>query len=178
MQCFQSFDVDLRFWVKPQSTVWFLCFLLQQYNEDHWLKIFCMSKPALFSLAKLLEPIVKKQDTKYQLSILAVVRVACNISKLTHGASLLICSKLFAVGRSTVSLMLREVVQAINVALRSETSWSTGNKLLETKANFKNLCSLPGVISAIDGTHVAISKPKFGPVDYYYFKSGRYSLHC
>ena len=178
MQCFQSFDVDLRFWVKPQSIVWFLCFLLQQYNEDHWLKIFCMSKPALFSLAKLLEPIVKKHDTKYRLSIPTVVRVACTIFKLTHGASLLICSEFFAVGRSIVSLMLREVVQAINVALRSEISWPTGNILLETEADFKSLCGLPGVIGAIDGTHVVISKPKSGHVDYNYFKNGGYSLHC
>jgi hypothetical protein len=37
---------------------------------------------------------------------------------------------------------------------------------------------MPGLVGAIDGMHVAISKPQFGTEDYYYFKSGGYSLNC
>ena len=105
---------------------------------------------------------MKKKDTKYRLAIPVVVCVACTLFKLTHAANLLICIELFAVGRSTVSLMLRELVQAINVALRSEISWPIGNQITEIEADFKGLCGLPGVLGAIDGTHVTIAKPKFG----------------
>lgn len=40
------------------------------------------------------------------------------------------------------------------------------------------MCGLPGVIGAIDGTHISISKPQFGAADYYYFKSGGYTINC
>jgi len=40
------------------------------------------------------------------------------------------------------------------------------------------MCSLPAVIGAIDGMHVAIAKPDYCPADYYYFKSGGYSMNC
>ena len=34
------------------------------------------------------------------------------------------------------------------------------------------------VVGAIDGTHVSIAKPSFGAADYYYFKSGWYTINC
>jgi hypothetical protein len=42
---------------------------------------------------------------------------------------------------------------------------------------FKAICGLPGVIGAIDCTHVTISKPKVGSEDYYHFKTGGYTLN-
>lgn len=110
--------------------------------------------------------------------VLVLIRIACTLFKLSHGASLFICSEMFAVGKSTVSMMLREVVHAINKVLRHENAWPTGQRLLETQAEFRRLYGLPAVVGAIDGTHVSISKPKLGLVDYFYFKSGGYSLNC
>ena len=171
-------DDDLGYWVKPRSTTWFSRFLLNQYDDERWITMFRMTKPAVQTLAELLKPVVQKKDTKYRLAIPVLVQVACTLFKLTHGASLFICSEMFAMGRSTVSLVLRDVVQAINVTLRSEIAWPSGNKLIETEAAFRNLCGLPGVLGAIDGTHVSISKPCFGPTNYFYFKSGGYTLNC
>jgi hypothetical protein len=85
---------------------------------------------------------------------------------------------MFAVGKNTVSMILREVVHAINKALQYEISWPTGERLLETQADFQRLCGLRAVVGAIDGTHVAISKLRYGPTDYYYFKSRGYTLNC
>jgi hypothetical protein len=34
------------------------------------------------------------------------------------------------------------------------------------------------VVGAIDGTHISISKPRFGTANYFYFKSGGYTLNC
>lgn len=89
-----------------------------------------------------------------------------------------VCSEMFAIGRSTVSMVLREVVNAINDTLRHQIVWPTGQRLRDTEAKFSQLCGLPGVVGAIDGMHVAISKPPLGPADYYYFKSGGYTLNC
>jgi hypothetical protein len=50
-------------------------------------------------------------------------------------------------------------------------------KAIESQNAFKAICGLPGVIGAIDCTHVTISKPKVGSKDYYHFKSGGYTLN-
>jgi hypothetical protein len=44
--------------------------------------------------------------------------------------------------------------------------------------DFQQLCGLPAVVRAIDGMHINISKPRYGTEDYYYFKSGGYTLNC
>ena len=62
--------------------------------------------------------------------------------------------------------------------LRGEISWPRGAQLIQTELDFYQLCGLPGVVGAIDGTHIGISKPRVGPADYFYFKSGGYTLNC
>ena len=169
------FDDDLGFWVKPRSTTWFSRFLL---SDIRWVQMFRFTKPAVFALADLLRPTIQKKDTKYRLAIPVVIRVACCLFKLTHGASLFICSEMFAIGRSTVSCILRDVVHAINDTLVHELTWSRGDRLRQTQEIFLDLCGLPRVVRTIDGTHVSISKPQFVLADYFYFKSGGYTLNC
>ena len=64
------------------------------------------------------------------------------------------------------------------MVLRKEISWPRADEVTEVAGDFENLCGLLGILGAIDGTHFAISKPKLGPSDYYYFKSGGYMMHC
>jgi hypothetical protein len=140
--------------------------------------MFRMTKPAVFALSDLLKPHVQKQDTKYHLAIPVLVRIAVTLFKLTHGASLFVCSEMFVVGKSTCSAILRQTVRAINDCLRHEINWPTEERLQEVQRDFQQLCGLPTVAGAIDGTHINISKPRYGAEDYYYFKSGGYSLNC
>jgi len=84
---------------------------------------------------------------------------------------------MFDVKRSSLSIMLREVVHSINVVFRGEISWPRGQQLLDTEAQFRNLCNLLGIVSAIDGIHIAISKPKVCSSNYY-FKSAGFTLNC
>lgn len=174
---FNIFGDDLGFWVKPRSTTWFLKFLIDQYDDGRWVQMFCINKAYVFGLVELLRPQIQKKNTSYQLEIPVLIRVACNLFKLTHGASLLIYSELFAIGKSIVSMLLRDVVSAVNVTLRHELTWPTGIRMTKTENKFQQLYGLLGVVGAIDSTHVSISKPKHFPIDYYYFKSGGYTLN-
>jgi hypothetical protein len=79
---------------------------------------------------------------------------------------------MFVVGKNTVSMILREVVNGINEALRQEIFWLVGDRLRETQEEFLRLCGLLVVLGAIDGMHISISKPKYGLADYFYFKTG------
>ena len=67
---------------------------------------------------------------------------------------------MFAIGTSTVSKILKEIVHAINEVIRYEIAWPVGLKLLEIQNAFKDLCGLPEVVGAIDGMFIAIRKPK------------------
>jgi hypothetical protein len=143
---FSLFDKDLGYWVKPRSTTWFSRFLLEQYGEDRWIQIFRMSKRAVFALTDLLRPHIQKQDTKYQFAIPVLVHVAMTLFKFTHGASLFVCSEMFAVGKSMCSTILRDTVRAINEVICHESSWPTGDTVLQIQHDFRRLCGLPTVI--------------------------------
>jgi len=77
-----------------------------------------------------------------------------------------------------MSSILKDVVHAINNTLRHELSWSRGEWIQQIEEDFYNLCNLLGIMGAIDGTHVSISKPQNCLVDYFYFKSRSYMLNC
>lgn len=74
--------------------------------------------------------------------------------------------------------ILREVVHAINNTLKQEVSWPTPQKLRWSQIKFAEMCSLPAIVGAIDGMHVAILKPDYCLADYYYFKSSGYTVNC
>lgn len=171
-------DQELGWWVLPRSTSWFSRFVLQEYDDNRWLENFRLTKSAVFSLTNLLRPHIEKQNTHYRLAIPPIVRVACCLFKLCQGASLLLCSEFFAIGVSTTSGIIRDVVKAVNDELRHEISWPTGNRLQLTMAQFREFSGLPGVVGAIDGTHFPIRKPNTSPEDYFYFKSGGYTMQC
>lgn len=91
--------------------------------------MFRFTKRSVFRLASLLAPAICKKDMKYRLAVPVPVRLACVLFKLSHGVNFLICSEMFAVGRSIVSVMLRQVVQVINVSLRNEIQWPWGHDI-------------------------------------------------
>ena len=140
--------------------------------------MFRMTKLVALALEDFFRLHIPKKDTHYRLEIPLEICVACTFFKLTHGACLVICLELFAVDRITVSSILRNIVHATNDVLQPEIAWPQGHRLLDAQLAFKRLCGLHGVVGAIDGMHVHISKPTYGPQNYFYFKFGDYSMNC
>ena len=44
------FDDQLQWWVKPRSIMWFSDYLIQVYDDNHWVQIFYMDKSAIANL--------------------------------------------------------------------------------------------------------------------------------
>jgi hypothetical protein len=170
------FNDDLRYWVKPRSTTWFSDFFISLYDDSRWIEQFRMDKEAVVDVCARLRPHIEKQDTKYRQAIPVEVWVCCCLYKLAQGASLLQCSESFAIGKSTVGLLIREVVAAINRVFGNIIRWPRGQEMREVMLEFKKWCGIPLVHGAIDCTHIGISKPTEFPEDYYYFKKGAYSI--
>jgi hypothetical protein len=76
------FSEDLGFWVKPRSTAWFTCFVIDQYDDARWVQHFRMCKSSVFRLSEMQGPYIQKQNTRYRLAILVVVRLCCTLFKL------------------------------------------------------------------------------------------------
>jgi len=137
-----------------------------------------MTKACVFEFADLLEPYVKKKHTKYRVAIPVLIRVAVTLFKLAHSANFTTCNEVFAIGHSTVCKILREVVHAINDTLKCEFGWPSPARQRRNQIQFEEICSLPAVLGAIEGMQIGISKPDHSLADYYYFKSGAYSMNC
>ena len=137
-----------------------------------------MTKSAAFSLTNLLRPHIERQNTHYRLAIHLVVRVACALFKLCQEACLLLCREFFAIRTSTTFAIIRDVVKAISNEVRDEISWPMENRLQFIMAQFREFSGLSEVVGAIDGTHFHIKKPSDSPIDYFYFKSGGFTMQC
>lgn len=58
-----------------------------------------------------------------------------------------------------VSILYGVVLYAhTEITMRHKIVWPTGERVRETQAKFSNLCGLLGVVGAIDGMNVEISK--------------------
>jgi hypothetical protein len=79
---FSFFNEDLGYWIKPRSTTWFTRFLMEQYDDEHWVETFRMSKAAILNLTDLLQPCIAKRDMRNCLAVPVVVRVAVILFKL------------------------------------------------------------------------------------------------
>ena len=65
---------------------------MEEYADERWVCLFRMTEKVVFALVDMLRSQIEWQDTKYHLTLPVVVRVAYTLFKLTHGASLLVCS--------------------------------------------------------------------------------------
>ena len=169
-------DEELGFWILLRSTTWSLQFLMHEYSDERWVSNFRLTKAFVFRVAAVLVPHCEHQDTWYRKAIHVRVHVAVALYKLMYGASLLICYELFAIGISTLSGFLRDIVHSINIHFRDEIQFPQRNCFLSIMHDFEEFCELHAVAGAIDGSYIHIRKPYIGPEDCFYFKISGYSI--
>ncbi len=117
------------------------------------------------------DPSLKKQDTKYRKSIHVQFWVSCAIYKLVQGVFLFVVSFLqwenwqcflFYVSLFTLSILCIEGLTSWLQGLLWSLSWKSSN-----------MCGIPSMQGAMNGTHISLVKPQGAFVeDYYYHKIG------
>jgi hypothetical protein len=85
-----------------------------------------MTKATIFHIVTNLKLIIGKQDTKYKKIVPIEICVCCAMYKLAQGVNFLVCNELFAMGKSIVSLILREFLYAINQIFSGLMKWPKG----------------------------------------------------
>jgi hypothetical protein len=112
----------------------------------------------LFKIVNRLSFLLLKHDTQYKNGITIEIKVSCIIYKILHDDNFLVCSELFAIGKSIMLLVLHEVVTTVNVKFKKVIPWLVGAKMQVMMHDFKWFCCLANIQGAINGTHIAIKK--------------------
>ncbi|XP_075791513.1 uncharacterized protein LOC142830452 [Pelodiscus sinensis] len=166
-----NFFLERRVWRLDTSSDWWDRLVLQQWDDDQWLRNFRMRKATFRELCTWLTPALQHQDTHLQPAIPVEKRIAIALWKLATPDSYRSVGHQFGVGKSTVGAVLMEVVTAINAELLHRTV-RLGD-LQTILAGFAGL-GFPNCGGALDGTP---SMPR--PIERHSISIGRAtSLWC
>jgi hypothetical protein len=150
---------DARWYVKPRSTCWFEEYLFHIYTPDMFYDILRMSRRTFDRLVKDLRPFIQGQQTHWRQPIGVEKKVVVTLFKLMHGVSIPLVADRAALGKSTVSDILRQVCTAISHNFGHLIAWPTGRRLVRVATAFHAKQRFPNCIGAIDGSHIYIASP-------------------
>jgi hypothetical protein len=94
----------------PKAQFDFSRFLLTQFKKDKSIKKIYMNKDTLFRFVDHLKYVLQKQNTKYCKVVFIEIHVCCVVYIIAQGANFLACNELFAIRKSTISLVLHKFV--------------------------------------------------------------------
>ena len=157
-----AWQVDVlaaRWYVKPRSTCWFEEYLFKIYTPDMFYDILRMRRRTFDRLVQDLRPFIQGQQTHWRQPIGVEKKVVVTLFKLMHGVSIPLVADKAALGKSTVSEILRQVCTAINTHFGHLIAWPVGRRLARTATAFQSKQGLPNCIGAIDGSHIYIASP-------------------
>ncbi len=87
------------------------------------------------------------------------VQMLVTLRFLASGALYQVIGDCFGLDKSTVCRIIWRVIQRIVNKLNDFVKLPQGDECYRSARIFKDLCNFPGVIGAIDGTHVLVSPP-------------------
>lgn len=151
--------IDARWYVKPRSTCWFDEYLFNIYTPDMFYDILRMSRRTFDRLVHDLRPFIAGQHTHWRQPISVEKKVVVTLFKLMHGVCIPLVADKAALGKSTVSEILRQVCAAISNHFGHLITWPAGRRLARISAGFQAKQGFPNCIGAIDGSHIYIASP-------------------
>jgi hypothetical protein len=94
--------------------------------------------------------------------------------KLMHGFAIPLVAAKVALGKTTVSEILRHVCSAVSIHFGQLVAWPVERKLVRVATAFQSKQGLPNCIGAIDGSHIYIASPSNTIVAAYHVTSRFY----
>ncbi len=93
---------------------------MTQYDDRIWIEHFRVSKSFVRQLTERLKHITEIKNTHSRCTVSVSIGVACSLFKLAHAFEYLQCSEFFAIGKSTMHVVLSEFVQAVNAVFKTQ----------------------------------------------------------
>ena len=151
--------LDARWYVKPRSTCWFEEYLFNIYTPDMFYDILRMRRRTFDRLVHDLRPFIQGQQTHWRQPIGVEKKVVVTLFKLMHGVAIPLVADKAALGKSTVSEILRQVCSAVSIHFGHLVAWPVGRRLVRIVTAFQSKQGFPNCIGAIDGSHIYIASP-------------------
>ena len=155
-----------RFWVRPgRSDAWWKSIISDVTLPEEWGENFRMSKQTFTLLCQAVSHLISRRKTHMRQPISVQKKVAVTSHYLSDGGRLRKTANAFGLAVSTVSVIVKNVIQAISTNLAStHIKLSTSEqKCKHLQQFFLHVLVFP---SAVDGTHIPILKPKENPTSY------------
>ena len=130
--------LDARWYVKPKSTCWFEEYLFNIYTPDMFYDILRMRRRTFDRLAHDLRASIQGQQTHWRQPIGVEKKLVVTLYKLMHGVAIPLVADKAALGKSTVSEILRQVCSAVSTNFRHLIAWPVGRRFTSRKHGKKN----------------------------------------
>ena len=154
-----------RYWMINYEQRWFEKMTARKDEpifQELWKNEFRMLPSTSDFIVNLVEADMRKEDTYFRKTISIQKRVACALWRLSTRNSYRVVSKVFGVGRSTVSQIVKEFCKTLRK--KSSRFIRFPKTRMEVALEIQKLqdsvdCNIPQTVSAIDGTHIEINSP-------------------
>jgi hypothetical protein len=125
----------------------------------------------------IIEPYITLQDTRFRLATPSRIRLLAFLYFITQGAGYRVVSNQFGMGISTVSKCVHDcTTQILRHMFHTYICLPTFDEAQQIMESWRHQTGIPGIVGAIDGTHIEIRKPaKDGEV--YFNRKHFYSLN-
>ena len=138
-------------------------------NPYYWKQNFRMSKETLLDIVEICRPFMAPGSNFVRQPVPIEKRTAIALSWLMTGNSYITVGETYGVHKSTVikftKMFLKGMIRSRNSYIKFPKTQSDIKKCIDS---FSGKTELPNVVGAIDGTHVAITKPESeSAVDYF-----------
>ena len=145
---------------------------LEDEDPDEYRRFIRHDPPFFAELVQRLGPRIMRYDNNFRKPLSPGLMIAITLRYLASGNSYLDLSYGFRVARNTISLVVKEVCEALVAEYHSEAistpstpaEWKEKSKLFSQRWQFHN------TVGALDGKHVAIRRPAGGGSMFYNYK--------
>ncbi|XP_060808111.1 uncharacterized protein LOC132903550 [Amyelois transitella] len=176
-QCKRNRKIWVRDWLSRREQLGASTRLLVEMREediDGYKNHLRMLPHQFDELLSKVESAIKKQDTHMRNAIPPKVKLEVTLRYLATGDSLYTLEALHRVARSTISLFIPEVCDAIYNVLKDYMRIPGSEDWKRIEHGFRTKWNFPGCVGALDGKHINIFAPD-DTSDYYNYK-GAHSI--
>lgn len=151
-----------KFWEKDEPS----------WPDHHFQKVFRVTRSLFSKIVETVEIDMAKEETQFQTTIPIRKRVAIALYYLKSGANFDVVALTFGVGKSTVCNIVDDFFTAMikNNFFDQICFPTTTDEMSTMEESFNKRWQFPGVIGAIDGSHIPIKTPKKDGANYHNYK--------
>lgn len=150
-------------WKKPGRTDrWWINLWQGHLPEDEWKYNLCMSTQVFMKLVKELRPFISLNPRlPNRTAVSAEKKLALTLNFLKNTGSIRMAANEFGVAKSTVSVIVHDVCQAITSYLGPKYIRlpRTVDEMRELIVKFESGHVFPQAFGCVDGTHITIIQP-------------------